>query len=69
MKKIIRIEGMTCHHCEMRVEKALKAIRGVKSAKASFAEKTCIIDVKFDIEEDIIREIVKQAGYHVVAVE
>jgi len=69
MKKIIRIEGMTCHHCEMRVEKALKAVRGVKNAKASFIEKTCIIDVKFDIAEDIIREVVMQAGYHVVTVE
>ena len=30
----IKVKGMTCTHCEMRVKKALEAVEGVQSAKA-----------------------------------
>jgi Cu2+-exporting ATPase len=30
----LKIKGMTCAHCEMRVKKALEAVEGVETAKA-----------------------------------
>ncbi len=30
----LKVKGMTCTHCEMRVRKALEAVEGVESAKA-----------------------------------
>ncbi len=69
MKKIVYIEGMSCHHCEMRVEKSLKSVSDIKKAKANYLDKNCIIEVKKDVPEDIIREMVKQAGYIVSLVE
>ena len=30
----LKVKGMTCTHCEMRVKKALEAVEGVESAKA-----------------------------------
>ena len=30
----LKVKGMTCPHCEMRVKKALEAVEGVQSAKA-----------------------------------
>jgi len=30
----LKVKGMTCPHCEMRVRKALEAVEGVESAKA-----------------------------------
>lgn len=30
----LKVKGMTCGHCEMRVKKALEAVPGVKEAKA-----------------------------------
>ncbi|MEG0050046.1 MAG: heavy metal translocating P-type ATPase, partial [Clostridia bacterium] len=33
MEKIVYIEGMSCNHCKMSVEKALKALNGVESAE------------------------------------
>jgi copper chaperone CopZ len=30
----LKVKGMTCTHCEMRVKKALEAVEGVQSAKA-----------------------------------
>ena len=31
----LKVKGMTCGHCEMRVKKALEAVPGVKEAKPS----------------------------------
>lgn len=31
MKKIMEIKGMTCEHCQARVEKALNSIDGVEA--------------------------------------
>lgn len=69
MKQTIKIEGMSCHHCEMRIEKALKNLKGVKKAKVSHEEGNAIIDVKKHIEEGAIRDAVKEAGYNVTEVE
>lgn len=30
----LKVKGMTCTHCEMRVRKALEAVEGVESAEA-----------------------------------
>lgn len=30
----LKVKGMSCDHCEMRVRKALEAVEGVQSAKA-----------------------------------
>jgi len=30
----LKVKGMTCPHCEMRVRKALEAVEGVESAEA-----------------------------------
>ena len=32
MKKIMTVNGMSCNHCKMSVEKALGAVAGVESA-------------------------------------
>jgi len=30
MKKVITVDGMTCMHCQMHVQKALAALEGIK---------------------------------------
>lgn len=69
MKKILKIEGMSCHHCEMRVENALKSLKDVKKAKANYAEGLCVIELKNDIADDILINTVMQAGYTLTKVE
>lgn len=68
MKKELIIEGMSCHHCEMRVEKALTSLKEVKKAKANHLDKNCIVDLKNDVSEDILKDIVKEAGYNLIEV-
>ncbi|HPE16595.1 MAG TPA: heavy metal translocating P-type ATPase [Oscillospiraceae bacterium] len=66
MKKIVRIEGMSCTHCSARVEKALNSIPGV-SAHVDLAAKTAA--VTGEASDEALRKAVTDAGYEVVGVE
>ena len=37
---ILNIEGMSCNHCKMAVEKSLQSLSGVKKADVDLAAKT-----------------------------
>jgi Cu2+-exporting ATPase len=49
----LKVKGMTCPHCEMRVKKALEAVSGVKSAKADHKKGIVTIDSD-DVSMDIL---------------
>jgi copper chaperone CopZ len=40
----LKVKGMTCPHCEMRVKKALEAVSGVKSAKPDHKSGTVVVE-------------------------
>ncbi len=70
-KRVFHVSGMTCGHCEMRVSKAARKIKGVTSAIASFSGKR--LEVTYDsdvIDEDRlvsgVTEAVTAEGYRVV---
>lgn len=69
MEKRIYIEGMSCNHCSMRVEKALKNIDGVKNVKVDLAGKVAIVESEKDISDKVIKDIIDEAGYKVVNIE
>ncbi len=68
MKKIIKIEGMTCSHCQARVEKALNAITGV-DAKVDLKKKAAVVSLDSDISDSVFKDAVSEAGYEVVSIE
>ena len=68
MKKEIIIEGMTCNHCKMRVEKALSEVEGVTSAEVVLADKKAIVEVLDTVENSVLTEAVDEAGYDVVEI-
>jgi len=61
---ILRIEGMTCMHCKMRVEKALKAVSGVTNAQVDLEKKQAA--VAGSAEQAVMAKAVADAGYKVV---
>jgi len=69
MKKLVKIDGMMCHHCEMRVEKSLLSMKEVKNAKADHVSKQCVIELKKDVTDEVIKEKVADAGYQVTSIE
>ncbi len=66
MKKLIKIEGMTCGHCSARVEKQLKKIEGVEDAVVDLEAKNAIVTLSTAVDNETISEAVDEAGYDVV---
>jgi copper ion binding protein len=66
-KETLKIQGMTCNHCVMRVQKALKAVAGVQDAQVDLQKAEAV--VSFD-EAKVTREklafAVVEAGYKVL---
>jgi heavy metal translocating P-type ATPase len=60
------VEGMMCNNCKAHVEKALLALKGVKSAEASLESKTVSVVVKDSVSEDTLKAAVTAAGYKVL---
>ncbi len=42
----LKIKGMSCSHCEMRVKKALESVDGVANAKADYKKGIAIVILK-----------------------
>ena len=60
----LKVEGMTCTHCEMSVKKALKAVKGVKDVKVSHESGLAEIVVKEGKISSIqLIEAVEAEGY------
>jgi copper chaperone CopZ len=67
MKKIIEINGMTCGHCQARVEKVLNAIDGV-DAKVELKKNRAIVNLTKDVNDQKLKDTVVEAGYEVVTI-
>jgi copper chaperone len=62
----LKIQGMTCNHCVMRVAKALKAIPGVMDAKVDLQKGEAVVtydDAKVSPEK--LSFAIVEAGYQV----
>jgi copper chaperone len=60
----IKVEGMSCGHCQMRVKKAVEAVEGVSKAEVSLQNKQVVVEYdegKANLEK--IKAAVKEAGY------
>lgn len=66
MVKTLKVEGMTCGHCKMRVEKALNAVKGVENATVNLEAKEVTINMSEDINEQTLIDAVTDAGYEVI---
>lgn len=60
----IKVYDMTCTSCESRVERAIKKLNGVFSAKASFSEQSATFEYDSDLcNSEMIKEAIRKAGY------
>lgn len=64
MKKLI-VNGMSCNHCKMSVEKALKKIDSVEDVEVNLETKEVIISSNKEIDNKVIEETIKEAGFEV----
>lgn len=62
-KKTVNIEGMSCNHCKMSVEKALSSIDGVTKVEVSLENKNAIIESDKEINDDEIKRVIEEIGF------
>lgn len=66
MKKIVSISGMSCEHCMARVENALSAVNGVKTAQVNLAKNEAV--VTGEASDEALKAAIENAGYKVNSV-
>lgn len=60
----LKVNGMTCAHCEMRVKKALEAVQGVDSAKTDHKKGVAVVEVSGDVSKETLAKAVNDTGLY-----
>lgn len=63
-QEIIRVEGMSCMHCQLRVKKAVEAVEGVQRADVNLQTKQVTVDYeegKVNLEK--VKAAIRETGY------
>lgn len=64
----LKIKGMTCGHCQSRVQQALLALPETERAEVSFKTGTARLKLKGTVSDEMLRKTVKDAGYRVAKI-
>lgn len=67
-EKILRIEGMHCENCEIRVQNALNRLDGV-ACKASWKKKTATVAYSTEVPDELLKTTVEKMGYQVTDIQ
>lgn len=65
-KEVLNIEGMTCNACELRLEKEVGSLAGVKTVKADCEKNTLTVEFGEPANLEEIKKIIVGTGYDVV---
>ncbi len=66
MVKVIKIDGMSCGHCENRVKNALSAVEGLKIIRVSASEDLAEIEYADEALFQAAVDAIEDAGYDVI---
>ena len=69
MKKIVGIEGMSCSHCAKKVEDAFYGLPETEDIKINLEDKNAEIEFSSNVDDKIISDLIKSAGYTVTIIE
>jgi copper chaperone len=58
----LKIDGMSCQHCVMRVKKAVDSVEGVTSSDVAIGSAKILYD-DTKTNKDKIADVVRSAGY------
>lgn len=66
-QRTVVIDGITCEHCKARVESRLNSLDGVL-AKVNLKRKTAVVSMEKDVEDEVIKKAIENAGYEVIEI-
>ncbi len=67
-KRVIKIKGMMCEHCEARIKQTLEAFPEIDSAIADHKKGTAIVTVNAEPDIPKIKAAVEEQGYKFVSI-
>ena len=68
IKVTVNVTGMMCMHCEAHVNKAVQEAFGVQDVVSSHDAGTTVFSVPEKVDEDKVRQVIKDAGYEVTGI-
>ena len=68
VKVTVNVEGMMCGHCEAHVNEAIKKAFGAEDVVSSHENNTTVFTAPEKVDEDKIRQTIKDAGYEVTGI-
>lgn len=68
MKKVMKIDGMTCAHCEKRVMNTLSDIEGVENVVVNLGDHSASFEADERVTDEILKEAIDDADYDVVEI-
>ncbi len=63
--RTIKVEGMSCKHCVMAVEKALNGIDGVTGVNVDLDKGEVSYNDTGSVNENVVKQAIEKAGYTV----
>jgi copper chaperone len=65
--EVLNVEGMSCQHCVMRIEKAVGALQGALNVSVNLAGKTVTVEYETAVLTlETIKATIEDEGYEVV---
>jgi copper chaperone len=66
-KTILKVDGMSCHHCVNAVTKAVEGLEGVSNVLVDLDAKTVSLEYESDkVTLDSVKEVIEDEGYDVI---
>lgn len=69
MTKTIHITGMNCSHCTGAVDKALRALSGVKDVQVDLIRKKAVVEAEAGVTDESLKKTVVDLGFAVIGIE
>ena len=69
MKKVIKIEGLMCPHCEAHAKTALENLGGVTVLDISHKTGIANVELRENVADEALKNAVESQGYKVISVE
>ena len=67
-KKVINVEGMSCEHCVIKIQKALEQLIDVIKVKVDLKEKRVFVYYQNDLDSILLQKTIEELGYIVTGV-
>ena len=67
----VTVNGMVCSFCAQGIEKKMKALNETKDVYVGLKNRLVVVEVKegLTLSQDVIKKIIKDAGYEVKSIE